>query len=332
MKTRFHTMSRLFLTGLLLFTITCISAQDGIYDDIYQPLVYPSDTDMYNPLGVYSTHDQYVESGNTYTTNYYSDEEYSYLYASRISRFHRPIFGFGYYDPFYTNLYWYNYDPFAYGTSIYANWGWSGYYNPWCRPWGYNMWGWNSWGQGPGMGWSYQPYPYGGWGYDQGHWNGYWNTYDQNRGVYWGHRGGSNQSAGNPRMSAPASGANPIPSRRVDDSDRMNDYTPVRKPSPELQQIRTRPVIAPVQRPVQYSPRAVPRYEAPPRRPQSPQPGRIPINTNPSRHTPRQPQEPARNYTAPRQTAPHNAPPRQTAPLIQSAPSPQRGIITKQPN
>jgi hypothetical protein len=127
-------------------------------------------------------------------------------------------------------------------------------------------------------------------------------------------------------MSAPASGAKPIPSRRVDDGDRMNDYTPVRKPSPELQQNRTRPVIAPVQRPVQYSPRAVPRYEAPPRSPRSPQPGRIPINTNPSRHTPRPPQEPVRNYTAPRQTAPRNAaPPR-------SVPSPQRGVVTKQPN
>ena len=115
MQSGHHTLRRLLLTGALLFTITGITAQDDIYGD----------TDTYNPLGGYSTHDQHIESGNTYT-NYYGDEAYDYFWALRIWRFHRPAFGFGYYDPFYTNLYWYNRDPWAYGISPYANWGWGG--------------------------------------------------------------------------------------------------------------------------------------------------------------------------------------------------------------
>jgi hypothetical protein len=321
MKTRLHTMSRLVLTGLLLLTITSSSAQ---YNNGDTP----------DPLDGYSTYDQHAESGNTYI-----DEEYSYFYASRISRFYRPIFGFGYYDSFYTNVYWYNYDPFTYGASIYTSWGWGGFYNPWYRPWGYDMWGWNwgwnSWGQGPGMGWVYQPHSYGGWGYGQGNWNGYGNTCVQNSGAYYGHRGGSNQSAGNPRMSAPATSTKPVPSRLVNDSNRMDDYKPVRKPSPEPQRIgtapdRTRPVITPAPRPVQYSPHAVPRYEAPTRTPQSPQPIRI-HNSNPSRHTPRPQREPVQNYSTPRQTAPRQTAPRNAAPP-RSVPSPQRGTVIKQLN
>ena len=68
MKTRLHTMSRLVLTGLLLLTITSASAQY-------------SNGDTSDPLDGYSTYDQHAESGNTYI-----DEEYSYFYASRISR------------------------------------------------------------------------------------------------------------------------------------------------------------------------------------------------------------------------------------------------------
>ena len=77
MQSGHHTLRRLLLTGALLFTITGITAQDDIYGD----------TDTYNPLGGYSTHDQHIESGNTYTTNYYSDDAYDYFWALRIWRF-----------------------------------------------------------------------------------------------------------------------------------------------------------------------------------------------------------------------------------------------------
>jgi hypothetical protein len=249
MKTAAITLKGALLTGSLVLSGAFMAmAQDGIYDDIYQaPSVGTSGTTTPSgPLDGYSTFDQddyyqpqnnnisqnpanseqYVdENGNTYiTNNYYGDDDYDYFYASRINRFHRPIYGFGYYDPFYTNMYWYNYDPFFFGTSIYAGWGWGGFY----RPWGWDSWGWgggwglgwNSWGGGwgGGLGWNSwgwgggwgSPYCFGGWGggwggygmgYNQGYWNGYYdglamgggyyNTFDQNSGIYYGHRGGT---------------------------------------------------------------------------------------------------------------------------------------------
>lgn len=242
MKNAAITRKGLLLSGaVVLFGMSAAVAQDGIYDDIRQVPTYDTGTNTSgsNPLDGYSTYDQddyyqpqnsstsnntqqYVdESGNTYiTNNYYGDydDDYDYFYASRINRFHRPIWGFGYYDPFYTNMYWYNYDPFWYGTSIYAGWGWGGFYRPWgWNPWGwgggfgwgggwYNNWGWNGWGYSPycfGGGWGGygMGYNQGYWnGYNHGYWNGYYdglamgggyyNTYDMNSGIYYGHRAG----------------------------------------------------------------------------------------------------------------------------------------------
>jgi hypothetical protein len=241
MRNLIHLAFRPFLLGLVLIcSVNDVLAQDdGIYEDIYQSPPIDEETPNVDPLGGYSTYDQndyyqsngsssqaasesgeYIDDeGNTYVTNNYYDEDYDYIYASRINRFHRPIYGFGYYDPFYTNMYWYNNDPFYFGTSIYANWGW----NNWYSPWGWNSWGWgvgfNSWGfnsWGYGGGWGYSPYCYGGglgygWngyssGYNHGYWNGYYdglaygngyyNTYDQNSGIYYGHRGGSAGTSG----------------------------------------------------------------------------------------------------------------------------------------
>lgn len=235
-------IASLIAVALVFSASRTVVAQDGIYDDIYQAPTYDTDTSPSNPLDGYSTYDQddyyqpqnnnqqgapssqqYVdENGDTYiTNNYYGDyyeDDYDYFYASRINRFHRPIWGFGYYDPFYTNMYWYNYDPFFFGTSIYAGWGWGGFYRPWGWGWNtgfgwggwYNNWGWNGWG--------YSPYCYSGWGmggygmgynmgYNHGYWNGYYdglamggmgyyNTYDVNSGIYYGHRAGSGSNGG----------------------------------------------------------------------------------------------------------------------------------------
>jgi hypothetical protein len=156
------------------------------------------------------------ENGNTYITNnyYYGDnydfenEYYDYEYASRIRRFHRNYYGFGYYDDCYTNYYWYTYDPFLFGTSIYIGYSW---WRP--RPWRYYYgwsWGWN---YGWSYGWAWNPYgyygySYWGWGaYNNGYWNGYWdgyyagsyypnyyNSYDGNS-YYYGHRGNYNRTS-----------------------------------------------------------------------------------------------------------------------------------------
>src|SRR5688572_12166377 len=36
---------------------------------------------------------------------YNADDYYDYEYAARLNRFYNPIYGAGYYDPYYTNLY-----------------------------------------------------------------------------------------------------------------------------------------------------------------------------------------------------------------------------------
>jgi hypothetical protein len=126
------------------------------------------------------------------TNNYYGDsfdydDYYDYSYSSRIRRFHQPFNGFGYYDPIYTNVYYYDYDPLFWGNSIYlgynwwapttinyvswnSGWGWGagwggGWYRPWYRPWIYS----NSWYYGSVWGgWWNDPWAYNSWG-----WGGY---------------------------------------------------------------------------------------------------------------------------------------------------------------
>jgi len=114
----------------------------------------PAENNTQNP-----TYKQYqdqtppAEQGSAYgnqtiVNNYYDmDDYYDYMYASRIRRFYSPYNSFSYYSPYYTNMYWYNYDPFYFGTSIYNSYS---FFNPYV-PWGYNSYkpgwsfGWNSW-------------------------------------------------------------------------------------------------------------------------------------------------------------------------------------------
>ena len=242
---------KLLLTAVAI-GLSSISLQaqddDGIYGDIYtlpeveeemldtssSPLDGYSTVDDYYPEGGYdqnnnsnqSNSEQYVdEDGNTIINyNYYGDyyeDDNDFAYASRIRRFHRNNWDWGYYDPWYTNMYYYTYDPYYWGTSIYVGywsnynwywnnnltwaWGWgyqfgwgSPYYSPACYAgggwnyWGWNNWGWNNWGWGNSY-WN---------GYNNGYWNGfndglayggYYNTYDPYSGIYYGPRGGSAQ-------------------------------------------------------------------------------------------------------------------------------------------
>jgi hypothetical protein len=119
-----------------------------------------------------------------------SDDYYDFAYSSRIRRFHNPM-GFNYYDPWHTNMYFFNNDPFFWGTSIYMGYN---FWNP--SPWGWGMgmgmgwgggWGmgWGSgwgmgWGSGWGMGWGMPGWGMG-WGMGGGYWagynHGYWNGF-----------------------------------------------------------------------------------------------------------------------------------------------------------
>jgi hypothetical protein len=152
------------------------------------------------------------EEGNVRVTNnyYYGDnydldnEYYDYEYSSRIRRFHRNRGRSGYYDDYYTNYYWYDYDPYNYGTSIYTSFNWwrprySGLNAGWSYNGGWNIgwsWGWGSTGSygyyGSGGYNTYTPY----WGghhhhhnYHGGYYaNNYYNSYDRNS-HYYGKRG-----------------------------------------------------------------------------------------------------------------------------------------------
>jgi hypothetical protein len=53
--------------------------------------------------------------------NYY--DKYDYYYSSRINRFHRSYSHFNYYAPVFTDVYWYNYQPYSWGVSIYGGGG-----------------------------------------------------------------------------------------------------------------------------------------------------------------------------------------------------------------
>ena len=81
---------------------------------------------------------------NNYYGDYYeADDYYDFSYSARIRRFHRPVWSMGYYGGLYTDYYWYSYNPYHCGMSIYYgynyydpfyspyySWGYSGYYSP----------------------------------------------------------------------------------------------------------------------------------------------------------------------------------------------------------
>jgi hypothetical protein len=160
-----------------------------------------------------------IDDNYYYEDNFKYDDYYDYSYASRIRRFDNPLYGAGYYDSYYTNEYWYNYNPYAWGTSIYIgydyryaypfngfyyynspyfgysrfssyypynNFWYANYYNPY---YGYNYW---------------SPYNYG-YNYYNSYWNGFYdgafygsNPYDINS-RYYGPRNHSTANLGRSR-------------------------------------------------------------------------------------------------------------------------------------
>jgi hypothetical protein len=135
-------------------------------------------------------------SGNTYiTNNYYTDDYYDYAYSAKLKRFYSPAYGYGYYDPYYTNLYWYDYNPFSWGVSIYLGYHWwapsyfyndpfcyGGCYYPFYSPYynGYSMGYYNGYNQG-----YWDGYYHGSYGYNNPY---YYNSYDPTS-HYYGPRG-----------------------------------------------------------------------------------------------------------------------------------------------
>lgn len=189
------------------------------------PATQPQD-DYYNGKTQNSRQGRQQDNINYDDTRYSSrdfryDDYYDYEYAARLRRFHSPYYNSGYYDPFYTNTYWYTGNPYHWGLSVYLGYNWWGpsYYTYSYTPgwyWGvsYGSPYYSSWG----CGWGYPYYGYGSYmnGYSNGYWHGYYNgyyashynnyyynSYDQNstnNGTHYGPRrglaGGSGTSGG----------------------------------------------------------------------------------------------------------------------------------------
>lgn len=216
---------------MILLALTLLSAPAfGQYDDMY----YNPDTDQ-NYYNYDDTYAQDRSSNRSYSNarmedleqfrdgdqyDYYND--YDFYYTSRIRRFHRPLYGFGYYDPVYTDAYYYDpflnpgnavliYDDyFSYRDWVrwgnWRRWGWNATrFNRWDFCWGGNRWGnrwgspwgWNSFGANrwyrPGFhvsvgvgfnSWGFNSW--GGnpyWGFDPYYGGGWFNSYP---GAWWG--------------------------------------------------------------------------------------------------------------------------------------------------
>lgn len=175
----------LFIISILFLSACSTTYYSSIpYDDVYyngqaQVANNQVDNSQYSEAEVYEGEyeSEYLEGEqegyqDEYEyPSYYNDFDayYNYLFSARLRRFHRPYYSFGYYNNYFTNMYWYELNPYVWGSSIYLNTGWM-------LPYEYGGWSGNfyaglSWGFGGyGMGWPYYNH---GWPYGYGHYNYY---------------------------------------------------------------------------------------------------------------------------------------------------------------
>lgn len=127
------------------------------------------------------------DNATVVVNNYY--DNYDYYYSSRINRFHRSYSAFDYYAPVFTDTYWYNYQPYSWGVSIYGGGGFgAGFANSYpVYNYGYAY---NPGGYDPYYGYSY----YG--GYDPFYYSNWYSASVVNirigyswPGYYWGYNG-----------------------------------------------------------------------------------------------------------------------------------------------
>jgi len=153
---------------IIVFLMSCSSTYNTA---VYEDDIYYSSTPTHLPEVVETTSEEilleddyfveesHIDENTSYVYNY--NDYYDYSYSSRIRRFHYPN-RLGYYNSFYTNSYWYNYDPYYWGTSIYLGYNWWGGLYVGNR---YNYWNHHShWGYGHNA-------------YYNGYWNGYYDGY-----------------------------------------------------------------------------------------------------------------------------------------------------------
>jgi len=152
-------MKKAILPAILCLAFVSANAQfDDIYFDPSQDK--PAQTVATNYAG---SNQLYAEDIEEYYDNDYQEgyDDYDYYYTARIRRFHRPMYGFNYFDPFYSDM-WY-YDPsmvrMAPGVTLLIH------NNPWSynRFRSLNYWNYRSWMNSPNLFW--HDYGYGAFGY-----------------------------------------------------------------------------------------------------------------------------------------------------------------------
>ncbi|MDR0790352.1 MAG: hypothetical protein LBO06_06120 [Bacteroidales bacterium] len=193
---------------IMLFSSCGVAFSTYGYDDVYassseranrQVSVTPrQEAQPYADPAYEKTTDVYVDSliaddataeaqGYDYAS-YDDDDYYDYAYSARIRRFHRPYLAYDYYSDYYTNLYWYTYDPLYWGTSIYLgyHWWYPSYYSYY---WGYSPYCW--------YGYNYYGHHHHGHYGHHGHQNVcYYNSHDRNSNFYRSERTGSEMKPG----------------------------------------------------------------------------------------------------------------------------------------
>jgi hypothetical protein len=128
----------LILIVVISFT-SCISTNQSFFSDPN----YLSSNEFSSIATLEEAYNLNTENDED-TITYYEDNRfeannyYDFSYSSRIRRFHSPMmYSTGFYSGIYTDYYWYNQDPFYYGSSIYfGHNGFSPYYS--YSPFGYN--------------------------------------------------------------------------------------------------------------------------------------------------------------------------------------------------
>ena len=124
---------------LVLFLTSCVSTNQVFFSDPnYLSSNEFSSAETINEAYSKNTSETedstLVDEENGEYEEYNNEYYYDFSYSSRIRRFHRPMFNYGFYSGYYTDYYWYNPDPFYWGSSIYYGYGWDspyyGFYSP----------------------------------------------------------------------------------------------------------------------------------------------------------------------------------------------------------
>ena len=108
---------------IAMFALVWAGTVQAQYDDLYYN---PDDDHTYNyssnsnsSSDNYNYDDEDYDYDNYgYDDNNYDYDDYDYQYSSRIRRFHRPYYGFNFFDPCYVDVAYY--DPFfsPVGTTV----------------------------------------------------------------------------------------------------------------------------------------------------------------------------------------------------------------------